>query len=158
MWAFVFAFTVGLMLAILTILAWRPIAVAAENNLPRTATFASPATILLPEEDVKSSDASALELQVRPTHVVKDAAYLVQVFATTSGTPENDVLQSQNLLGTFSLYRIKEGETQSFIVPSPTAEKLWAGGSVIAVQLVPAHPDRDLGDTSLEVVGARWIK
>jgi hypothetical protein len=132
------------------------IAMSAEQDPSRIATKNDPAVLSLDTEDAGAASSNALEITVKPTHVVADAPYLVQVYAGKSNVPEEQLVQTENLVGTFSLYIARDGETQQFIIPTPNL----AGdrGAKIALKLIPAHPQRDLGDSALEAINARLLK
>ena len=111
------------------------------------ATAEHPAIYQLPDSAGNLAGAAALELTVRPTEMTEGDSFFVQVFAGKD---------DPSLLGTFSLFGARKGETQIFIVEPPEPDT--TGPIELTMKLLPAHPAGDLGASALELVDARIVR
>jgi hypothetical protein len=116
----------------------------------RVATAQKSAILQVPVVAAGTKPGVALEVTARPI-AGQNAPYLVGVFvgdARRGGTPK--------LLGSFSFFPARLGETQTFVLPKPDIGP--AGQNVtLSVKLIPANPERDIKDAAVEIVGARIV-
>jgi hypothetical protein len=110
----------------------------------RVATAQKPAILQVPAD----AKAAALEVTARPV-AGENVPYLVGVFV---GDPSKS---NAKLLGSFSFFPARIGESQTFVLPKPAgADK----NMTLSVKLIPANPERDIKDAAVEILGARLVR
>ena len=101
----------------------------------------------------------ALELTVRATKLVPASPYLVRVFAGDTGIPPDQIIANGQLLGSFSLFGVAQGQIENYIVDPPADAVLASGRPIsLAIELIPASATADLGANVLEVVSAQLVE
>jgi hypothetical protein len=131
----------------------------AEMDVSRIATKDQPAAVELKLPLGGAGKPQALELAVKATRFVDGAPYVVRVFAGRAGMSIEEIVAKGQALGNFSLFSTREGEVESFVVDPPNEALLTSGETLaLAVQIIPANPAANIGDSALEVIDAQLIE
>jgi hypothetical protein len=124
------------------------------NEVPSTAvaTEQKPATVKVQGD----TGGAALEVTARPVRGDDSSPpYLVGVFVG-DGKPGS---APAKMLGSFSFYPARAGESQKFIIPKPQLGDTPPGKELtVSVKLIPANPARDIKDAAVEILGARLVR
>ena len=116
------------------------------------ATAQQPAQVTVKAGPNLVSGSNALRLTLRPMEADPNSPFLVAVSASYSCDDKADALDQA--LGTVAFYPLKVGEPQEFVLPAP--RQGLPQNAQLTVRLIPANPDRSLGNASVEVLSAQF--
>ena len=116
------------------------------------ATAAKPATYLLRNGD---PNAEALQVTARPLATDASTGYLVQVYANAGN---KGGITSKDLLGSFSFYPARVGQSEVFVLPMPPVPPSAGSPVTLSIKLIAANAAATLKNSAVEITDVKLIK